>query len=150
LKPADTEYVTRTLAGLPCRIHEVIDRYAAETPERLALSEEGNEWSYEKLHRSVSEIAERLRALGIRAGDRMTIVSENCVALAAMLLAASRIDAWAIVVNPRLSARELDLIREHSGARRVLLTVAISKEAEAHATRYGAETRVIARLPISV
>jgi long-chain acyl-CoA synthetase len=138
LKPADAEYATRTLAGLPRRIHEVIDRYAAETPERVALSEAGNEWSYGKLHRSVGEIAERLGALGMRAGDRMMIVSENCVALAAMLLAASRIDAWAIVVNPRLSARELDLIREHSGARRVFLTVDVSKEAEAHATRYGA------------
>jgi long-chain acyl-CoA synthetase len=101
LKPADAEYATRTLAGLPRRIHEVIDRYAAGTPERLALSEEGNEWSYGKLHRSVGEIAERLGVLGMRAGDRMMIVSENSVALAAMLLAASRIDAWAIVVNPR-------------------------------------------------
>jgi long-chain acyl-CoA synthetase len=63
-----------------------------------------------------------------------------------MLLAASRIDAWAIVVNPRLSARELDQIRDHSGARQAFLTVAISKEAEAHAKRYGAETRVIGPL----
>jgi long-chain acyl-CoA synthetase len=146
LKPADTEHATRTLAGLPRRIHEVIDRHAAETPDCLALSEDGDEWSYGKLHRSVGEIAEGLRALGMRAGDRMMIVSENCVALAALLLAASRIDAWAIVVNPRLSARELDQIRDHSGARRVFLTVAISKEAEAHATRYGAETRVIGPL----
>jgi acyl-CoA synthetase (AMP-forming)/AMP-acid ligase II len=146
LKPADTEYVTRTLADLPRRIHEVIDRHAAETPERLALSEEGSEWSYGKLHRAIGEIAERLRALGMRSGDRMMIVSENCVALAAMLLAASRIDAWAIVVNPRLSARELDQIREHSGARRVFLTVAISKEAEVHATRYGAGALAIGPL----
>jgi len=49
----------------------------------------------------------------------MIIVSENCIALAALLLAASRIDAWAIVANPRLSPRELDLIRDHSGARRM-------------------------------
>ena len=48
------------------------------------------------------------------------IVSENCIALACLLLAASRLDAWAIVVNPRLSPRELDQIRDHSGARRVL------------------------------
>jgi long-chain acyl-CoA synthetase len=146
LKPADTEYVSETLAGLPRRIDEVIDRHAAETPERLALSEAGNEWSYGKLHRAVGEIAEGLQALGMRAGDRMMIVSENCVALAAMLLAASRIDAWAIVVNPRLSARELDQIREHSGTRRVFLTVAISREAEAHATRYGAKTLAIGLL----
>jgi long-chain acyl-CoA synthetase len=51
----------------------------------------------------------------------------------------SRIDAWAIVANPRLSPRELDLIRDHSGARRMFLTAAVSKEAEAHAQRYGAE-----------
>ena len=146
LKPADSEHATRTLAGLPRRIHEVIGRHAAETPDCLALSEDGNEWSYGKLHRSVGEIAEGLRALGMRAGDRMMIVSENRVALAGLLLAASRIDAWAIVVNPRLSARELDQIRDHSGSRRVFLTVAISKEAEAHATRYGAEMRVIGPL----
>ena len=69
----------------------------------------------------------------------MMIVSENCIALAALLLAASRIDAWAIVANPRLSPRELDQIRDHSGARRMFFTVGVSKEAAAHAQRYGAE-----------
>jgi acyl-CoA synthetase (AMP-forming)/AMP-acid ligase II len=69
----------------------------------------------------------------------MVIVSENCIALAALLLAVSRIDAWAIVANPRLSARELDQIRDHSGARRMFFTSEVSKEAAAHAQRYGAE-----------
>ena len=69
----------------------------------------------------------------------MIIVSENCIALAALLLAASRIDAWAIVANPRLSPRELDQIRDHSGARRMFFTSEVSKEAAAHAQRYGAE-----------
>ena len=78
---------------------------------------------YRELDRAVTEIAADLGSLGIRAGDRMIIVSENCIALAALLLAASRIDAWAIVANPRLSPRELDQIRDHSGARRMLFTV---------------------------
>ena len=65
----------------------------------------------------------------------MMIVSENCIALAALLLAASRLDAWAIVANPRLSARELDQIRDHSGARRMFFTSGVSKEAAAHASR---------------
>jgi long-chain acyl-CoA synthetase len=68
------------------------------------------------------------------------IVSENSIALAGLLLAASRIDAWAIVVNPRLSPRELDQIRDHSGARRIFLTSSVSKEAAVHAARY--ETRI--------
>ena len=61
------------------------------------------------------------------------IVSENSLALAALLLAASRIDAWSVVANPRLSERELDQIRDHCGARRVFYTVEVSKEAAAHA-----------------
>ena len=69
----------------------------------------------------------------------MMIVSENCIAFAGLLLAASRIDAWAIVANPRLSPRELDQIRDHSGARRTFFTADVSKEAAVHAQRYGAE-----------
>src|SRR5260370_7678436 len=76
----------------------------------------------------------------------MIIVSENGIALAALLLAASRIDAWAIVANPRLSARELDQIRDHSGARRMFFTAAVSKEAAAHASRCEAEIRQLGPL----
>ena len=128
-------------AGLPRRIHEVTARQVAETPDQIALVEDGASWTYRELDRRVDEIAAVLSSLGIRAGDRMIIVSENCIALAALLLAASRIDAWAIVANPRLSARELDQIRDHSGARRMFFTSGVSKEAAAHASRYGAENR---------
>jgi long-chain acyl-CoA synthetase len=126
-------------AGLPRRMHQVIDRHVAESPHRSALIEDGASWSYRELDRAVVDVAAGLKSLGVRAGDRIVIVSENCIALAALLLAASRIDAWAIVANPRLSARELDQIRDHSGARRMLFSSEVSKEAAAHAQRYGAE-----------
>jgi len=45
----------------------------------------------------------------------------------------------AFAVNPRLSAREIDLIGTHSGARRVLFNSALSKEAADHASRVGAK-----------
>src|SRR5712675_2020317 len=128
-------------AGLPSRIHEVIDRHVAESHDRIALIEDGVSWSYRELGCSVADIAAGLKSLGVRAGDRMIIVSENCIALAALLLAASRIDAWAIVANPRLSPRELDQIRDHSGARRMFFTSEVSKETAAHASRCGTETR---------
>lgn len=129
--------------GLPRRIHEIT---AGKVPDRIALVEEEASWSYGDLDQRVSEIATVLSSMGIRPGDRMIIVSENCIALAALLLAASRLDVWAIVVNPRLSARELDQIRDHSGARRMFFTSGVSKEAAAHASRYGAENRPIGPL----
>lgn len=132
--------------GLPRRIHEVTARQVAKAPDRIALVEDGASWSYRDLDQRVSEIATVLSSLGIRAGDRMIIVSENCIALAALLLAVSRLDAWAIVANPRLSARELDQIRDHSGARRMFFTSGISKEAAAHASRYANENQRIGPL----
>jgi long-chain acyl-CoA synthetase len=133
-------------ATLPRRIHQVMDRYVAEIPDHAALIEDGTVWSYRDLDRHVREVAEHLASLGVRAGDRVMIVSENCIALAALLLAASRIDAWAIVSNPRLSTRELDLIRDHSGARRMFFTNRVSKEAAAHASRCHAQTHSIGPL----
>src|SRR5258707_6163786 len=115
-----------------------MDQFAEHTPDQPALVEDTTTWSYRELQRAVGRIAAALQALGIRPGDRLMIVSENCIALAGLLLAASRIDAWAIVVNPRLSPRELDQIREHSGARRVGFTNCVSKEAASHAARYEA------------
>src|SRR5712671_1562249 len=115
-----------------------MDQFAETTPHQPALIEDDAAWSYRDLHQAVGQIAAALQSLGIRPGDRMMIVSENCIALAGLLLAASRIDAWAIVVNPRLSPRELDQIRDHSGARRLFFTTGVSKEAASHATRYEA------------
>jgi long-chain acyl-CoA synthetase len=74
------------------------------------------------------------------------IVSENSLALAALILATSEIDAWSAVVNPRLSAREVDLIREHSGARRVFYTVEVSDVARQHAERHDADIVVLRAL----
>ena len=132
--------------ALPKRIHQVMDPYVASTPDRLALIDDNATLTYRELDRAVGDTADALRGLGIRAGDRMLIVSENSIPLACLLLAASRLDAWAIVANPRLSPRELDQIREHSGARRMFFTAKVSGEAAAHATRYDAPAQEIGPL----
>ena len=137
---------TDLLEGLPNRIHEVIGRHVAATPDRVALIDDSAALNYRELDRAVSGTADALRALNIRAGDRVMIVSENCVALACLLFAVFRLDAWAIVANPRLSPRELDQIRDHSGARRALFTTGVSQEAAAHAARHGASVQDVGPL----
>lgn len=130
--------VADILEDIPDRLHQTMDRAVAVTPDHPALVEGSVTWTYRQLSESVSQIASALRELGVRPGDRIMIVSENCIALAGLLLAASRIDAWAIVANPRLSPRELDQIRDHSGSRRIFFTGNVSPEAANHATRVGA------------
>src|SRR5437879_3894934 len=74
------------------------------------------------------------------------IVCDNCRAFVAILLGAASLDAWPVLVNARLSAREIDEIRDHCGARRVFYTTSVSPHATAHAKRHGAVITDVAGL----
>jgi long-chain acyl-CoA synthetase len=145
-KPVEALDIAALLAHLPQRIHQVFEEHAAHAPRRQALVEDHALWTYGELQSAVEEIAFVLQSLGIRPGDRLMIVSENSIALAGLLLAASKIDAWAIVANPRLSPRELDQIRDHSGSRRMFFATAVSEAASGHAARLGAAVRELGPL----
>jgi long-chain acyl-CoA synthetase len=130
--------VDQLLAGLPSRISAIPRRWADSTPQRNALHDGVRHWTYGELADTIDACAGLLRQLKVRAGDRLMVVGENCVAQIALTFAAASIDAWIVHVNARLSAREVDQIRDHSGARRVLYTAQASPEAAAHGARHGA------------
>jgi acyl-CoA synthetase (AMP-forming)/AMP-acid ligase II len=127
------------LATLPDRISAIVRTGAARAPDAPALNEGGRTWTYAQLAGEVDARVALLRRLGVRGGDRVIVVGENCVAQIALIFAAAELDAWIVNVNARLSAAEIANIREHSGARRVLYAVAASPEALQHATRDGAQ-----------
>ena len=127
----DTITVQQLLRGLPARLHEIYAPIVRSAPDHIAFVEGGGNWTYGAFASAVEAVAADLRRLGIRGGDRFVITSENSVAAAAFVLAASQLDAWAIVANPRLSARELDQINDHSGARRRFSKCGVSTEAAA-------------------
>ena len=126
------------LAELPERTSDVLRPWVERSPERLALVEGSGQWSYQQLASAVDETAAWLRHGGIRAGDRVMLVCENCRAFVATLLALSSIDAWPVLVNARLSAREVDEIRDHCGARQTIYTTSVSPHAREHARRHAA------------
>ena len=66
------------------------------------------------------------------------IVGENCRAFVTILLAAAGIDAWPVLVNARLSSREIDDIRESLRCAAYLLHIACRLAAADHAKRHGA------------
>ncbi|MGA7864086.1 MAG: AMP-binding protein [Stellaceae bacterium] len=136
----------KILAELPDRISDVIKPFARQSPDHPALVQGEVTWTYADLAAVVAETALILKFYDIRPGDRVMIVSENSLALAALILAVSELDAWSVVVNPRLSAREVDLIREHSGARRVFYTIEVSDGARQHAERHEADIAVLRAL----
>jgi long-chain acyl-CoA synthetase len=133
------QLLAEAMRALPQRIDEVIKPWAQRTPDAPALAEAGRSWTYRELGRYVEDLRLWLQQKGVRPGDRVMVVAENCIAQVALILAGSAAGAWTVVVNARLSAREIDLIRDHSGARRLVYATAASPEARAHADRHGAE-----------
>jgi acyl-CoA synthetase (AMP-forming)/AMP-acid ligase II len=131
------------VADLPDRIGALATKWAAIAPDRPALVEAGGTWRYGELPGIVSATRAWLVETGVRAGDRVMIVAENCRATVALLLGAASLDAWPLIVNARLSDREIDQIRDLSGARRIIYTVAVSPRARSHAARHGAATIAI-------
>jgi len=130
--------VSDTRVVAPARISDVVKVWAERFPDRPALIESTGAWTYGQLASAIVDAQTWLRGLGVRPGDRVMIVGENCRAFVTILLASAALDAWPVLVNARLSPREVDEIQSHCGARRVLYTTGVSTHAADHANRHGA------------
>jgi acyl-CoA synthetase (AMP-forming)/AMP-acid ligase II len=138
MSETSVDNVAELLTNLPKRTCDVITVWSERSPDRPALVETSGAWTYRQLASVVSDTQGWLLDLGARPGDRVMVVCENCRAFVAILLALARLDAWPVLVNARLSAREVDEIRDHCGARRVLYTSGVSVQAREHAKRHDA------------
>ena len=125
-------------APAPTRISDVVKVWAARLPDHIAVADPNGSWTYRELERVISQTADWLRSSGVRAGDRVMIVGENCRVFAAVLLAIGSLDAWPVPVNAHLSTREIEAVRDHCNARRIVYTTAASVHATEHANRLGA------------
>jgi long-chain acyl-CoA synthetase len=123
---------------IPMRISDVVTMWAEHSPNRPALMETAGTWTYRQLASAIADTQNWLCRLRVRPGDRVMIIGENCREFVAMLLASAGMDAWPVLVNANLSAREVDEIREHCGARRLFYTTGGSPHASEHANRHGA------------
>jgi len=121
----------------PDQISDVIDLGAEVFTSRPAVIDGAGTWSFHELATASEAACGWLDAHGVRAGDRVMVVAENCRASIAIFFAVAKLGAWPVMVNPRLSPREMDAIRTHCGARRVVYpaTAALSRD---HAQRHEA------------
>jgi long-chain acyl-CoA synthetase len=123
----------------PSQVGDVCKVWARQSPERAVLLDSNGSWNYVQLQSAVAKAMEFLKGAGIRPGDRVVLVCENSREFVVLFFALTGVQAWPVLVNARLSAQELEQIREHSGARRVLYTAAASPQAMKHAKQNGAE-----------
>jgi long-chain acyl-CoA synthetase len=130
--------VDALLAALPTRISEIPARIAARDPQHVVLIEDERRLSASELVQVIDDTARQLANLGVQGGDRVMIVSENCITQVVLMFATAKLDAWCLLTNARLSASEIDAIRDHAKPRVVAFAVDASKDAASHAERLSA------------
>ena len=126
---------------LPRRIHELPERWARETPGKTAIVDhDGRHISWAAFEDAINAATEMLAQRDVRGGDRVLIVAENAMAAAALLFACSRLDAWAAMINARLTSAEVERISDHCRPRCAVFTHIASPDAGKHGARAGALT----------
>jgi acyl-CoA synthetase (AMP-forming)/AMP-acid ligase II len=118
------------------RIDAIAPFQAERQPDADALVQGERRLTYGAWAAAIAAAAERLAAGGLRPGDRLMIVAENGLVLATLAHAAARLQAWPVILNARLSAREIDTIAAHAQPRLIAFATDISPDAAAHAERF--------------
>jgi fatty-acyl-CoA synthase len=86
---------------------DVLSRDAELYPNHEALVIGDRRVTYGELHDRVTEMAEGLRALGVKRGDHVAVCMGNCVEWVVFFYAAAQIGAVTVPVNTRFKADEL-------------------------------------------
>jgi fatty-acyl-CoA synthase len=95
------------------RSHEdlgwMLEVMSAQYPSRVAVIdvEQGIRRTYRELEDRAARIANALSSLGVKAGDNFGLLMQNSVEFLEVVLAAAKIGATAVLVNRRLTTREM-------------------------------------------
>ncbi|WP_080793252.1 long-chain-fatty-acid--CoA ligase [Corynebacterium pacaense] len=114
------EWTPHTLDYGDTTLLDVYDNNLAINAEKPATYFFGRTQSYADLDKDVRRAAAGLRALGVRAGDRVAIALPNCPQHIAAFYAVLKLGATAIEHNPLYTAHELEGPFQDHGARVVI------------------------------
>lgn len=130
----------------PLRIHSLFDQRLGASPDRPFLLLPGASMSYAELDAWVALLAQELLDDGVRPGDRVMVLAENCAEHVALILACSRVGAWSCGINARMSPGEVKAFVDKADPRVVYFTSAVSEAAQQHAARADARPSVLPAL----
>ncbi|MDN5919654.1 MAG: AMP-binding protein, partial [Pseudonocardia sp.] len=119
----------------PVHVADLLTRAAADRPDQQAVVDvpAGTTLTWSGFDLAASAEAARLRAAGVRPGDRVVIALPDGAGFCVALFGALRADAVAVPVGPGSVRRELDIIFSQAGPTAVIAVEAVTAEAAAEA-----------------
>jgi acyl-CoA ligase (AMP-forming) (exosortase A-associated) len=103
----------------PLLLHDLL-RHSAHESTRIAIVDEGQEWSYGALRGRALALAHALKRAGVMRGDRVGVLLHKSFDECAAIFAVSAADAVFIPINPTLKPAQIGHILADSGARALI------------------------------
>ena len=95
-------------------IGEAVRVNAKKYPNKLAFKDERRSITFRELDERTNRLANALLGLGLRKGDKISVVMQNCVEYAEIYLAGAKAGLVIAPVNWRLSPREAEYVVNNS------------------------------------
>lgn len=110
-------------------LSDVLRRSAKRLPNKVAIRCGEVAWTYSEFDQICSRLASSMRALGVKPGDRIAVLSRNSHAFAAMRFAVARAQAILVPINFMLQPAEVAYVLSHSGATTLCVDTEFAKTA---------------------
>lgn len=120
-----------------------LDRSALVFPERTAVVDGDQSWTYAELGRRAHQLAGMLAGLGVAPGDRVAVLAPNTHMLLEAHYGVPLCGGVLVALNSRLNGEELGTLLEHSGARVLLFDRSLADSAGIAAGRCSGPVRLV-------
>ena len=97
-------------------LHDFLTQAVHRSPDVPAISSGGATRTYGQLRHDATALAHSLRASGVRAGDRVIVLSPNTVTAAVGFWAVVMCGAVVVMINPRMPAQKLAWVLKDADA----------------------------------
>ncbi|MEM8662668.1 MAG: class I adenylate-forming enzyme family protein [Pseudomonadota bacterium] len=113
------------------RISDILFADAARS--LVLIDHDGRRLDHRAFCDLVETVTSQLATLDVSGGDRVLLVAENSALYAASIFAVNRLDAWAVLLNARQTAPEIEAVATHAAPKLTLFLTAGSEAAARHA-----------------
>ena len=110
---------------------QVLRANAKKFPETVALKDRSRGLTYPELDRRVNRLSNALLSMGLRKGDRVAVLLENCLEIVEVYLATAKTGLVIVPVNFRLVGREIEYIVNHSDSKALIAHDEFAPEVDA-------------------
>ncbi len=116
-------------ADRPANLLALFRAAISAVPDATALIDEQNQISYRELDLQSATLARNLLARGLAAGDRMVVLTGNCIEFGIIALAAWRAGLVLVPLNPRNVRHEVTFVLNQCQAKALVLEAALADRA---------------------